>query len=234
MKDELNNLVLEFKANPEPERLSAIVKRLDPTIKHTLNSMGVVDDPYLLSKSRVLAADAILTYDSTKGAGLKTWISQSLQPIRREKRMNMTPVKVPDRVVLDSYALYKAENTFEDKHGRAPDLEELADAAAMSIKRIGTVRASSHAPVGEAAFDGNIGQVNESRHLPEALDAIYQSEPYLNRKVLEHKFGYGNSPVLSGNDLAAKLELSPAAISKRTAALQSKILKLEKALNRTG
>ena len=233
MKDELNNLVLEFKDDPAPDKLSSIVKKLDPTIRHTLTSMGVMDDPYLLSKSRVLAADAIISYDPGKGANLKTWVSQSLQPIRREKRMSMTPVKVPDRVVLDSYALYKAGNDFEDKHGRAPDLEELADASAMSIKRIAKVRASSHAPVGEATFDGGLSVENTSRHLPEAMDAIYQSEPYLNRKVLEHKFGYGNSNILSGNELADKLKLSPAAISKRAAALKAKILKLEKALERT-
>jgi DNA-directed RNA polymerase specialized sigma subunit len=227
-------------AEPTSENLRVAVESMQPTLHHVLRSIGGQGDPYLFSRGRVLMAHAIRSYDPTHGADLKTWISRQLLPLRRERRLSQSPVRMPESVQLDALNLSRAEAEFIDKHGRDPDMNELSDATNMPIRRIEKVR-RTHKSVpsdlqvsgtGEADSAGITPSVFETDFADEALDYVYQESDLTDRKILEHKAGYGGADVLSGKDLATKLGISDAQISRRSAKLGMKIQDYDDILRR--
>lgn len=218
-------------SDPTPENLGAAVKDLDPVIRNVLHSIGGSGDPYLYSQARTLTAKAVMSYDPQYGAGLKTWTTRQLQPLRRTKRLSQSAIKIPESIQLDAWQIKKTEQSFMDEHGREPDMDELADAAGLSVKRIQKVQRQFMSTPADAVVTGDgsedsggLGQVGSATDFgAEAMDYVYKESDYLDRKILEYKMGYNGKPPLSGNEVAAKLKLTPVQVSRRSAKLGLKI-----------
>jgi len=236
-----------WKTNPTPQNLTSVVKSLDPAIRQTIQSIGGGSDPYLYSQARVLAAKAVETYDPTYGAGLHTWVNRQLLPLRRIRREKQTAIKIPESVQLDAFHLMRTEEEFKEEYGRDPDLEELSDRSRMPIRRIEKVRQKFVSIVGDSALDPDSQQesaAGESKggvaaeysvpdHDLEAMDYVYHESDYVDRKILEHKTGYGGAETLSGAQLAEKLRISPAQVTRRSAKLTYKVNQYRKLLEDT-
>lgn len=233
----------QWKFDPTPDNKSRVVKELDPLIKSTLHQIGGGSNPHLYSQARLLASKAVDTYSPDHGASLNTWVSQQLMPLRRIRRESQLAVKVPESAQLDAYHLMRVEREFMDKHDREPDLEELADAANMPIRRIEKVRKQFV----QLAYDDGVNQDMEEGGSPsmqvsystpdyetEALDYVYNDSDYADRKIIEHKLGYGGADLMSGEELAAMLKVSPAQITRRSKKLMYRLQQIQKSLERVG
>jgi DNA-directed RNA polymerase specialized sigma subunit len=210
---------------------------LDPGIRQTIHAIGGGSDPYLYSQARVLAAKAVETYDPQYGASLPTWVNRQLMPLRRIRREKQMAIKIPDSVQLDAYHLMRAESDFTDEHGREPDLLELSDATKMSTQRIEKVRKQFVSILGDSSINpdsentsamsdsggGQAAEFSSPDYDSEAMGYVYHESDYVDRKILEHKTGYGGADVLNGAELAAKLKISPAQVTRRAAKLTYKI-----------
>lgn len=221
-----------WKSEPTPQHMAGVVKSLDGSIRQAMHSMGAGNDPYLMSRARTLAAGAVQTYDPAAGAGLHTWVNRQLLPINRMRREKQTAIKIPESVQLDAYRLMQAEREFEDENGREPDVEELADAVSMPVARIAKVREqfvrimhddAAGASGGEEPTSGISVEHETPDFDTEALSYVHHESDYIDRKILEHKTGYGGAEVLNGAELAAKLNVSPAQITRRSAKLTYKV-----------
>lgn len=225
--------------DPSPYNMNAVVNDLTPQIKRTLHSIGASDDAYLKSQARVLAANAVTSFDPTQGAQLNTWVDRQLQPLRRLKREKQTAVRIPDSIQLDALAISQAEDEFLEEEGREPDVRELADRVKLSVKRIEDVRRKF---LREGA-DADIDMATSSEENPavatensiadfahEAAEYVHAESDYLDRKVLEYKTGFGGKKVLSGSEIAEKLKISPAQVARRSAKISYKINEYERIL----
>lgn len=230
MAEHHQQLFEQYQADPSPENLNKVVTSLEPTISYNLSSMGVSDAPALKAKARVMAARAIKTYDPSHGAGLPTWVSLQLMPLRRVRRQMQTVVKVPERIQQDAFALAQHEQEFIDQTGREPSVMELADVSHFPIKRIEHIRKAMRKTPAESAFEGNLPG-GEADYSSEALDYVYQSADHLDRKILEMKTGYGGAEVHTPKAVAAKLNLTPSQLSRRSARLSYRIQEIEKGLS---
>jgi len=228
-----------WKQNPSRENLRGVVDYLKPTISRTLHSIGGADDKYLATNARVLAAQAVETYDPAYGAKLQTWVDRQLQPLRRLRRSRQQVLRVPDSVQLNAYSIFRAEQEFADEHGRDPDVAELADLVNMPVKRIEKVRRSFSGTLADgqvstdAAEEGRAGfNVAHSTHDvdTEAMDYVHAESDHVDRKILEYKTGYGGGNILPGPEIAAKLGLSPVQLSRRSARINLKINQYKKLL----
>lgn len=217
----------EWRMNPTPDNLFAVTKSLQPTITSVLASMGASGNPDLASKARVVAAKAVQSYDPASGTSLATWTSQQLRQLSRDRRKSDSVMSIPEGVMLDSYALYKAETEFEDEHGREPSVQELSDLAHMSVRRIEQVRKkfrkigtdTSEDP--EATTGGVEGyQTDFSR---DAIEYVYNDGDLLDKKLLEYTTGYGGNPVLNNKQIMDKLHLTPVQLTRRKASLSIRI-----------
>jgi len=228
---------------PSPQNLAGVVNTLDPIIKSTLTQIGGAGDPYLYSQGRVLAAKAVETYDPSYGASLPTWVNRQLMPLRRARRERQTSVRVPESVQLDAYQMMSAEREFMDTHDREPDLEELSELTKLPVKRIAKVRQAFIRTMTDAATDPDMGTEDKGvqgaahsfpDHDKEALDYAYHEADYVDRKILEHKLGYGGALPLNGVELARLTKVSPAQITRRAAKLTMRLNEYRKILEEQG
>lgn len=223
---------LSWKEDPTPERMAAAVDTLKPTLDVMLYNVGGAADPVLRSKARTLAAKAISTYDPDSGAALPTWTSQNLQRLSRIKRQSDNPVHIPERMQLENYQLERSRLQFLDTHDREPDVQELSDAAKLSVRRIAEIRSSMRRMPSEGALnsvDGTttIGETTLPDYLPEAVDIVYDDLDHIDRRILEMKTGHGGSDILSPQEVARKLKLTAPELSRRSARISLRIRKAE-------
>lgn len=211
-----------YKSKPTKVNLHGVVKSLRKTINYTLASLNSAGNPVMESKALVYTARAVKDYDPSHGAALPTYVTSQLRRLIRDQREINAPVKIADRAMLDLYKISQAEQEYEDQHGREPDLLELADFSGISPKRIEKVRKQMPAVPTEEAFGETVGEQTPD-FAAEVVDAIYFESDHVDRKILEHKTGYGGKPQLSGEEISRKIGISPSQVSRRSRRISKKI-----------
>jgi DNA-directed RNA polymerase specialized sigma subunit len=181
------------------------------------------------NKARVVAAEAIRSFNPTAGSALPTWVSNQMLRLRRIKRQTQSVAKVPERVQLDNWAIAQAEQEFMDKHDREPDMQELSDAVKLPIKRIEKVRNAVKKTPSEGALEGAVTTF-ETDFETDALDYVYNDADYIDRKILEMKTGYGGNEVMAPKLIAQRLKLTPTQLTRRSAKLTMKLQEITAAL----
>lgn len=215
--------------DPTPANLSGVVKSLKPTIDYQLASLGSSTDPVMKNKALTYTAQAIKKFDPAVSS-LPTYISSQLRRLSRDRRASLSPVKVPERIQLEAYDLFKKEQDFIDTNGREPDLGELSEYSGVAVKKINQLR-SAMMPVSTEETFGEQSENSKPDYLSEATDYVYQDSDHIDRKILELKTGYGNSNSnLKAIDIAAKLKISPSQVSRRSLRLSKRINELKDAL----
>lgn len=216
--------VAQWQTTRAPADLAKAVDHLHPKIAAHLHRYGLGSDPLADGHARVLAAKALSSYDPSSGASLDTWLDRNMQPLSRFKRLRSTAVKVPEKIQLDNYKLTQAALDFEEKHGREPELDELADHAGMPKARVHQVRTTFRKMSGEAAFEGNLPSNQQIDFMPEAMEAVWEDSDKIDRLILEMKAGYGGKyPPMPPKEVAARLGLSPVQLSRRSERIGAKL-----------
>lgn len=203
--------------------LAAAVNDLQPKIAYHLHKYGLGSDPLAAGHARALAAKAVSTYDPNSGANFHTWLDRNMMPLSRFKRLRATAVRVPEKIQLDAYRVNRAMSDFEEEHGREPETEELADAAGLSVKRLDQITRTFRKMSGESAFEGNLSSGLETDFVAEAMEAVWDESDHIDRKIIEHKTGYGGKPLLEPKDIAPMLKISPVELSRRSARIGAKM-----------
>ena len=220
----------QWKADPSPHATSLALQHLDSTISSGVTSYagGQADSPMVKSKARELAIDALHSYDPESGAALKSWVHSNLQGLRRYSEDARSPIKVPERVRLDLGAVNRAVREHVAENGYEPTDEHVADATNLSLKRIGYVRGFSRKQITE----GQVAEAEESDEKSKLSEAGGYSDPSnweglwgqmirrdmseTDRHIMDMSLGQGaHDAPLSVNDIAAKLNMSQSAVSKR-------------------
>lgn len=216
-----------WKRNPNPASTGNMIRRLQPTIDRAMSAHIGQGSPLLKSHARKMTIQALGTYDATK-AGLKTHLMNQLQGLRRVARQQSQIIKVPERVSLDQGRLVEAENALRDMLGRDPTSDELADHTSLSLKRIKHVRSFKPA-IAEGTLEGYAEQQDEPGGFTPAtvqtgpdpwLELVYYDLDPINKKIMEWTLGLHGTKPLSNQRIAAKLGVSPGAISLRKATIQ--------------
>lgn len=211
---------------PTPDNLFSVVNQLKPTIQSVLASYGNTD-PNIKSRARVIAAKAVTTYNPDVGVSLPTWVSNQLRQIVRDIRKSNNTVHVAENAQLEAYHLYRSQLELEEELDREPTLEELADRANMSIKKIEQVRKKIRPVANESSFDaddGSSGIVNSTTdYTQDAMDYIYNDSDLKDKQLLEHLLGYRGSEVWDSNTIMEKLGLNAVQLSRRKMRLGKRI-----------
>jgi RNA polymerase sigma-B factor len=201
---------------------AALLQSISPLIDYHVSTIGNADKNYLTIQGKILAMRAMEKYDPTK-ASLSTYLSGQLIPLRRYARQSMNILSVPERVMLASQQLEGAEVELEDTLGRSPTTDELADHLGMSTRQIEKIRRTNHAQNTGAyntpSEDGSMRSPAVKRSISQkyvhdfvlsALDA----DP-ISKFIYENDNGLHGRKILTNQELAAKLRLSPGAVSQR-------------------
>jgi len=231
LEDEYVEPFNAYQTDPSPLNATSLLTSLNPAINRGIRAhVGKNVSPTTRSHARKLTLAAVRTYDPSR-SGLRTHVINHLQGLRRIQRHQTQILKTPERVSLDKAYLDQEENRLMDQSGSEPTLQELADATGLSLKRIHYVR-SYRPAVPYSMLDAQTGPGGETMGYAPAvqqpdsgawIEVVYGDLNPVNQKIMEWTLGMHNRPVLSNQQIAAKLNLSAGAISQRKASIQEQI-----------
>jgi hypothetical protein len=220
-----------WRMDPSPTNLAQVVKALEPVVSYKVSAMGVADNPQMKHQARLFAVDAVKSFNPGAGASLTTWTQSQLQGMNRFRRENSGPVKVPDRLALDAWAVEKARRELEDEFGYEPDVKTLADRAKLSVKRIAAVNKATRPIASDSQMHDPAASMSD--FMGEALEYVYDESDPIDRKIIEMSTGYGGVQALPKNKIAERLGVSSSQITRRTERIAQKLQAMERDIEET-
>lgn len=221
----------DWQRDPNPNTLGKVVKALEPAVQQNLHRMGAAGDPLLASQGRLVAAQAVKTWDPASTATLPSWVGSQMVRINRFRRNNTHAIHIPEGVQLDAMKVENARREFVDKHDREPDQIELADFVHMPLKRLRTVQTAMRPTPSDSVFESGI-MGHTTDYQQEAMDMLYQDADQADRAILEGRVGYNGAPLKSSIELMKKTKMNPVQIAKRVMRLTHRLQGLTQDLER--
>lgn len=227
MQNELNEAYEAWRVEPSKENMSKVIKIMRPLLLSEVNRYRG-DNHILKGQTKKLAVGAVKSYDPNSPARLTTWVVSQLQPLSRYGRKSTQLVNTSELAYRQFAELDTHRREFLDEEGREPTDEELADSSGISVKRIKKVRemnpvVSSVGTMEEFASEEGGGgispavmDVGADPALSAALEAVYEGADERDRAILDMKTGRQGKEILSNQDIAKRLGVSPGLISQRS------------------
>jgi hypothetical protein len=209
-----------WKKTPTPQNSVAMLNSLDSTIDRAIQSQTGTLDPVLKGKARVMTMDAMERYDPSKGK-LVSHLYNHLQGLKRYSAQMGAGVHIPERLSLDRQMVRLAKQELNDRLGREPTEDELADRTGMSPKRLEQIRGVS--PAMSEGYFSSLGDEGEGGFMPAvrgtsspAWEKLVMAEMHpIDQKIIEyHRMGLQNGRI------AEKLRISPGRVSQRKQVIQ--------------
>lgn len=217
---------------PTPENMQTMLDTLDPVITSEIQRFSGPKE-LLRSKARTLAIKAVKSYKPGTGAAVKSWVVSQLQPLSRYTNQ-LKPVYTPEVASQRAAELNRVREQYMLEEGRDPSDEELADLVGLSVKRIQKLKSAVPAAVSEGIYDTGesdtsgiaLPAVSNSSPLGAVEDVIYDSLNERDRMIHDFKAGRHGKPVLTNQEIAMRLGISPAAVSQRSQQIAQQIVDL--------
>ena len=190
---------------------------MDKTMNQAINQYTGGDMSYK-TQARLLTLQAAQTYDPNAGANIRTHVYNNLKKLQRISAQRGNLTHIPEQAAAQRNAVMKARRDYEIDNGEEPTVEELASMTGISRKRIDDL--ARYKPI----VPDNIvvspeGDNLVASHEQKALD-LYDRYTYdgldrIDKKIYEWSTGYGGAKIIPQQEMAAKLNITPAAVSKR-------------------
>ena len=215
-----------------PKNLKSVITAHKPTIDSALKSYaGGMPGNNIRRRAEIMAAEAVKTYDPSHGTQLRSHMMNQMQGLRRVAAKFADPMPKPDRLRIEGAKLNHEKKTLTDVLGREPSLEELAEHSNYDIKKIRKLQMRNAAVVPESSLVNEAGGEDDEympgvkRNDPAAvwMDYVYHDLDDIGKIILQYRTGYNGVQKLSNQDIAKRLRISPAAVSKRANQIQKRL-----------
>ena len=212
----------EWKRNPTSVNLERVLGQLNPVIQRAVNQWsGSLARAALELEAKSLAREALETYRPTGGASLATHVTNRLKKLSRLSYTHQNLARIPEYQTLKFHTYTSAQAQLQDKFGRDPTNNELADQLNWSKPAV-------------AAFQKNLRQeFIESGDTPPIfddspgdsgmIDYIYYDLAPIQQKIFELTTGYQGAPVLSNPEIMKKLNLTQGQLSYQKRLMTNRI-----------
>jgi DNA-directed RNA polymerase specialized sigma subunit len=228
-KRNTEDIYKSWQETQSPEDLKELFHKLNPIINSALTSFAG-GDKSLKTRAYILTREALNDYKPEKGAALKTHVFHRLKRLNRVSAERKSVVHVPENVRTDAGAIWGFRKEFLDKHGRDPNLDEVADGTGMSIRRAQKAMHGGEVPEGMTMSDKGHHTVDAHDRSREDIwqDYVYHDLDPISKKVFEWTTGYGGSEVLPKKEIAVKLKISAPAVSGRVSTIVKRLEELDR------
>jgi len=215
-----------WKAEQSEESREELLKALGPTVSSALRSYAG-NDPRLAVRAFIMTDEAVRSYDPSRKTAITTHVMNHLKRLTRVSAERRQIVHIPENRRLESDRIREYVAKYADTHGREPTQAHLADHFGMSSRRVqNALQEMRSSVVSESAMESEKGDFAgpvQGQTVEDVLaDYVYHDLDDVGRKVFEWSSGYGGAETLSGREIAARLRMSPAAVSQRMAGIRKK------------
>ena len=224
--------------------LLAVIEKANPIMQYALRYYvsDLPDSPVLQIRAKRLVAEAVKTYNPTKGP-LTNHLMISLQRLQRLAGQERKMIKHSEQIAMLSDLLKNESQSFYAQHGREPTTEELADRTGLSMKKISRIRKLSATVIPESRFvlsnvdeESAVKEVSgkilgeESKEFSDLLQTYYLTASPTDKIIIEHGFGLFGQKQKNLTEVAKLLKVTPAAVTQRLNKIYSDLRELHVAL----
>lgn len=235
LEKEFRNVYNVWKSNNTPEANDMLLKAVNPIIDTAVKTYaGGGHNSVVKSRAKKIVIESLPKYDPAN-TKLKTYIFNQLQGLKRFSMQQAQIINIPEQVQLDYVNLKKKEDELREDLGRDPNTQELSDATYLSPKRIAYVKQLRMPSSEGTVLRPMAGAENTDFNDPSVINPgseknvgawhqfVYDSLSGTDKLIMEHSFGLLGKAVLSNQEIAKKLGVSPAAISLRRNKIQQEL-----------
>lgn len=227
----LNDSLASWHKSQAPQDLHKVIGHLQPTIDKALATYAPNAGPIVADRARLLASQAVKTFDPTKGANLHTHVFRQLQAVQRLAPTITDPLVMPERLRRDRGQVAQHIREVEDNLGREASDEEVAELAELPVNRVTKVRRMLHANIPESALedvDEDEGEgadiiAHQQTPMDDWHDAVYHDLGDIDRVIMQYRTGYRGYDILPNQEIARRLKVSPAAVTQRARRIQERL-----------
>lgn len=224
----VNEALAAWQKDPGPHTTGPVLLAATPIIESALRSYTAgQSSPTLVSRAKEIVIDSLPNYDASKGS-FKTYMLSHLQGLRRYQQEESSPLRIPDRVRLAAHHVHTATQELRDRLGRDPSDAELSAHTGLPLPRIAQTR-----QIKQISAESMMSQISnsdgeQSTMMPAVRTTqvpkettwfrfVYRDLEPRDQLIMEHVFGLHGKEVLSKRQIAAKLGITPAAVTQRAA-----------------
>jgi DNA-directed RNA polymerase specialized sigma subunit len=229
--DQLKQQISAWQKAPTPELTGGLLKNLQPTMDKAIAAhvgQGEVKNPLMRSRARRMTLDVMQRYDPAHATRPSTYLYGQMAGLKRVARKQQQILSVPERAQLARGQLQKVQTELYDELGRDPTDDEIADRTGYSATRVRQIQGYG-VPMSEGQLEGMYDEgrgfyspaVNTFKKTNSWAEFIRSDMDPINQQILDHTLGLYGKPQLSNQQIAAKLKLTPGAISQRKAKIQA-------------
>lgn len=211
----------KWRRSQSPMDLDELNRRMNGIIQKEVNRWaGVLAREVLEMEALRLAKQAYTSYNPTRGTALSTHLTNYLQKLSRMVYSHQNVARMPEYQVLKLRTFKTAWADLEDLYRREPTVAELAQQLRWSqaaVKEyIRLLRSEQTESVVPTSVFG-AGEEDPMIHL------VYHDLAPQQQQIFEHTTGYGGKDVLSTQDMAKKLNMSPSKLQYEKRKLVARI-----------
>lgn len=159
------------------------------------------------------AIRAFQTYDPTKGAAVGTWVTNNLIKGRRWVSQHMNTARISESRVYKVGDYKNARDQLDQKFSRPPSTLELSEHLGWAPKEVDRMEKEIRSDLIGSAMTVDPISIMPSRER-EILSFLPYELSDQERTVYEYTLGMGGKPKLNGNQIAAKMGVSPSTVSR--------------------
>ena len=218
----------QWKKTGRPEHLAELMTAADPIVGKAVTSYAPKSSPAVRSKAKILAKAAFESYTPGKGAKLQTYLYSQLQPLQREAAAYET-LHTPEGVRFDMRHVNEAHNRFVEENEREPSDEELADYTGLSAKRLAHIRKFDKMIIGEAKLmpgdddEDSMSMPATQQGINAWREMVYSELGPRDKLIFDLKTGRNGRVPMGVTEIAAKLKITPGAVSQRLATVDRRL-----------
>ena len=209
--------------------------QMEPTITKAINAFASGDAGYK-TKARIFALEAAKSYDPDKGASIDTHVYNQLRRLQRISAQRGNLTRVSENVAQERSQIQRAIRELTADLGEDPTTEQIASRVGMSRKRVDALM--NYKPVipdsvAVSPEGDSLGAADVDRALKLYDSVIYDELDDIDKRIYEWSTGYGKGEKLTGQEIAQRLKISPAAVSKRYAKIANKFAQDRETIKRS-
>jgi hypothetical protein len=169
--------------------------------------------PALNLQGKILATEAIKSYDPDKGAALATHVTNRLQKLSRTVYTHSRGARLPEHKAIGVTSFQVAEEALRSQFGRDPSTAELSDHLGWSQGRTRAFREAAHRRELLTSGEFNPSSFPIADQEDPIVGFVYHDMAPKTQRLFEHITGYGGAPVMKNPELMKKFKLTQGQLS---------------------
>ncbi|MGD9209331.1 MAG: sigma-70 domain-containing protein [Desulfobacteraceae bacterium] len=216
MSDRSQDIILwrQWNKTKNDADLQALLKALQPLINQQITRWGSsLSRQTLEIKAKILAVEAIKSYNPNVGATLATHVTNRLQKLSRLVYTHTQATRLPEHKALSMATFNIAQKQLQDNLGREPTNMELADHLGWTKTRTEEFQRAYNRKELLSSGEFNPASFPIVDVYDPTIDYVYFDMDPHKQQLFEHITGYGGKPILNNTQLMSRFNLTQGQLS---------------------